>query len=64
MGCSRKWMIFRAFCKNCADELNALESGKRFCGKCQALIENDGLQFKGEWYHAYHFNCEKCKYVC
>ncbi|XP_075266078.1 uncharacterized protein LOC142358563 isoform X1 [Convolutriloba macropyga] len=50
----------KPYCKPCSEYMMKLESGKRFCGKCHAQIENDGLRIKDEWFHAYHFNCTKC----
>lgn len=39
---------------------------KHTCYRCKALVseeEGDLLKFKDEFYHAYHFNCQRCGIV-
>nr|XP_023017260.1 LIM and senescent cell antigen-like-containing domain protein 1 isoform X1 [Leptinotarsa decemlineata]XP_023017261.1 LIM and senescent cell antigen-like-containing domain protein 1 isoform X1 [Leptinotarsa decemlineata] len=50
----------RALCHECNAKVKARGLGKYICHKCHAIIDDQPLKFRGEVYHAYHFNCTAC----
>ncbi|CAF0984097.1 unnamed protein product [Brachionus calyciflorus] len=50
----------RPFCKECNLKEKQKSLNQTLCHKCNAPIENDMIRFKGDVYHAYHFNCKSC----
>ncbi|XP_039250060.2 LIM and senescent cell antigen-like-containing domain protein 1 isoform X1 [Styela clava] len=50
----------RSLCRPCHNREKALGLGKYVCQKCQAIIDEEVLRFKGEPYHPFHFNCQHC----
>lgn len=55
----------RALCHECNARAKAVGTGKYVCHRCHGTIDaadgKDGpLRFRGDVYHAYHFNCAAC----
>lgn len=51
----------RALCHDCNVLEKEASSGKYICTKCKSYIDEPvPLKFRGEPYHAYHFNCNSC----
>lgn len=50
----------RALCHHCNILEKAATVGRHVCQKCKDFIDETPLTFKGDPYHAYHFNCHNC----
>lgn len=51
----------RSLCKECHEKEKIRLLGKNVCFNCRTVVEeNDYLKFKGEVFHAFHFNCKTC----
>ncbi|UJR09881.1 hypothetical protein I4U23_014103 [Adineta vaga] len=53
----------RALCREChvKEKLKDPNVSLPFCSTCQQFIENKYIRYKGECYHAYHFQCSTCR---
>jgi len=54
------WYGDRVLCPKHFDEERAKKEGKPICQKCFLIIEAKPLRFRGDPYHAFHFNCSTC----
>ncbi|CAF4772763.1 unnamed protein product [Rotaria sp. Silwood1] len=53
----------RALCRECYTKEKAKDSiiSQHICSTCQQILDNKYIKYKGEYYHAYHFQCSSCR---
>ncbi|CAF1155382.1 unnamed protein product [Rotaria sordida] len=53
----------RALCRECYTKEKAKDPSvsQYICSTCQQIIDNKCIKYKGEYYHAYHFQCSSCR---
>jgi len=51
----------RALCRECHNKEREAGIGRYLCQKCNMMIDEPVLKYRGDPYHPYHFHCYTCK---